>query len=125
MKKRNSGLIVNIGSIAAHIPYKGGNVYGATKAFVRQFWRNLRTDLSGTEIKVINIEPGMAETEFSIVRFKGDKKQADKIYKDTRPLVAQTIVRVIHQPAHVNIENVEIMPPDKTFGGLAVYKKNK
>src|SRR5260221_11098690 len=65
MKKRGTGLIVNLGSVAAHVPYKGGNVYGATKAFVRQFSRNLRTDLFGTNIKVTNIEPGMAETEFS------------------------------------------------------------
>ena len=129
MKKRNVGLIVNLGSVAAHVPYKGGNVYGATKAFVRQFSRNLRTDLFGSNIKVTNIEPGMAETEFSVVRFKGDKKQADEVYEDTRPLVAediaQTIVWATHQPEHVNIDNVEIMPIDQTFDGLAVYRKKK
>jgi 3-hydroxy acid dehydrogenase / malonic semialdehyde reductase len=127
MKKSNTGLIVNLGSVAAHVPYKGGNVYGATKAFVRQFSRNLRTDLLGTNIKVTTIEPGMAETEFSVVRFKGNKKEADKVYKDMRPLVAediaQTIVWIINRPAHVNIDNVEIMPTDQTFGGLAVHRK--
>lgn len=129
MKKRNTGLIVNLGSVAAHIPYKGGNVYGATKAFVRQFSRNLRTDLFGTNIKVTNIEPGAAETEFSVVRFKGDKKQAAMVYEDMRPLIAediaQTIVWIIHQPAHVNIDNIEIMPVDQTFGGLAIQRKSK
>jgi 3-hydroxy acid dehydrogenase / malonic semialdehyde reductase len=129
MKKRDTGLIVNLGSVAAHVPYKGGNVYGATKAFVRQFSRNLRTDLFGTNIKVTNIEPGMAETEFSIVRFKGDKKKADQVYEDMRPLVADdianTIVWVINQPAHVNIDNVEIMPVDQTFGGLVINRKSK
>lgn len=129
MKKRNSGLIVNLGSVAANVPYQGGNVYGATKAFVKQFSRNLRTDLLGTNIKVTNIEPGMAETGFSVVRFKGDKKQADKVYEGMRPLVAQdianTILWVIHQPEHVNIDNVEIMPTDQTFGGLVVYRKKK
>jgi len=85
MKGQNSGLIINLGSVAGSVPYKGGNVYGATKAFVRQFSRNLRTDLFGTGIKVTNIEPGAAETEFSIVRFK-DKQMADDYYKNWRPL---------------------------------------
>jgi 3-hydroxy acid dehydrogenase/malonic semialdehyde reductase len=129
MKKRKTGLIVNLGSVAAHVPYKGGNVYGATKAFVRQFSRNLRTDLLGINIKVTNIEPGMAETGFSAVRFKGDKEKADQVYEDMRPLtaedIAHTIIWVIHQPAHVNIDNIEIMPVDQTFGGLAIHRTNK
>jgi 3-hydroxy acid dehydrogenase / malonic semialdehyde reductase len=126
MKRRGSGLIINIGSCAAHVPYKGGNVYGATKAFVRQFSRNLRTDLFGTGVKVTNIEPGAAETEFSIVRFK-DKQRADDYYKGWRPLtaedVANTIVWAIDQPPHVNIDNVEIMPLDQTYGGMVLNKK--
>jgi 3-hydroxy acid dehydrogenase / malonic semialdehyde reductase len=126
MTKRDRGLIINIGSVAATVPYKGGNVYGATKAFVRQFSRNLRTDLYGTNIKVTNVEPGAAETEFSIVRFK-DKQKADEYYKGWRALtpddVANTIVWIINQPPHVNIDNIEIMPLDQTYGGLVLNKK--
>lgn len=126
MKQRGSGLIVNIGSCAAHVPYKGGNVYGATKAFVRQFSRNLRTDLFGTGVKVTNIEPGAAETEFSVVRFK-DKQKADDYYKGWHALtaedVANTIVWAINQPPHVNIDNIEIMPFDQTYGGMVLNKK--
>jgi len=126
MKKRNTGLIVNIASIAAHVPYKGGNVYGASKAFVWQFSRNLRTDVLGTNIKVTNIEPGMAETEFSLVRFKGDIQKAKDVYKGAKSLtaidIANTILWVINQPDHVNIDNIEIMPLDQTFGGLATNR---
>lgn len=129
MKKRNKGLIINISSIAADVPYKGGNVYGGTKAFVKQFSRNLRTDLFGTEIKVTNIQPGIAETEFSIVRFKGDVEKAKKVYEDTRALkpedIANTIAWVINQPPHVNIDNIEIMPTDQTFAGLTVNRSQK
>lgn len=129
MKKRNTGLIINLASVAAHEAYKGGNVYGATKAFVKQFSRNLRTDLLGTDIKVTNIEPGMAETEFSIVRFKGDSEKAKKVYEGIRSLtaedIAKTILWVINQPLHVNIDNIEIMPIDQTFGGLAIHRKEK
>jgi 3-hydroxy acid dehydrogenase/malonic semialdehyde reductase len=127
MKAQKSGLIINIGSVAGSVPYKGGNVYGATKAFVRQFSRNLRTDLFGTGIKVTNIEPGAAETEFSIVRFK-DKQKADEYYEGWRPLkpedIAHTIEWVINQPKHVNIDNVEIMPLDQTYAGMVLDKKN-
>lgn len=126
MKGRSTGLIVNIGSCAGHVPYKGGNVYGATKAFVRQFSRNLRTDLFGTGIKVTNIEPGAAETEFSVVRFK-DKQKADDYYKGWHALtaedVASTIVWAINQPPHVNTDNVEIMPLDQTYGGMVLDRK--
>jgi sulfoacetaldehyde reductase len=127
MKPRNSGLIINIGSTAASVPYKGGNVYGASKAFVRQFSRNLRTDLFGSNLKVSNIEPGMAETEFSQVRFHGDLEQAKNIYANTRALQAEDIARtikwIIEQPENVNIDNIEIMPIDQTFGGTAVNRK--
>ncbi len=129
MKRRGEGLIINIGSVAGHLPYKGGNVYGATKAFVRQFSRNLRTDVFGTDIKVTNIEPGMAETEFSDVRFKGDTEKAAAVYAGTRALqpedIANTIAWVINQPGRVNIDNIEIMPIDQTFGGAAINRKNE
>jgi NADP-dependent 3-hydroxy acid dehydrogenase YdfG len=127
MKKRNSGLIINIGSVAGSAPYPKGNVYGATKAFVRQFSRNLRADLAGTDIKVSNIEPGAAETEFSIVRFKGDVELAKKVYEGTRALqaidIAKTIKWIIDQPLRVNIDNIEIMPIDQTYGGLVMVRK--
>jgi sulfoacetaldehyde reductase len=127
MKVNNSGSIINIGSIAGHAPYKGGNVYGASKAFVSQFTRNLRTDLHGTNIKATCIEPGMAETEFSLNRFKGDKQKADAVYHGMRPLkaadIAETILWILQRPAHVNIDNIEIMPVDQTWGGLTVNRK--
>lgn len=128
MIKRNSGLIITIGSVAATNPYKGGNVYGGTKAFIKQFARNLRTDLFGTNIKVTNIDPGAAETEFSIVRF-GNKKEADDYYNGMRPLVARDIARticwVIEQPEHVNVDNVELMPVDQVQAGFVFNKKHK
>lgn len=126
MLKQGYGQIINIGSVAAHLPYKGGNVYGATKAFVRQFSRNLRTDLLGSQIKVTNIEPGMAETEFSIVRFNNDADKAKKYYAGMRPLqavdIADIIKWIINQPEHVNIDNIEVMPLDQTYGGIAVNR---
>ena len=129
MKKRKNGLIVNISSISATVPYKGSNVYGATKAFVNQFSRNLQTDLLGTNIKVSNIEPGTAETEFSMVRFKGNKEKATKVYQETKFLtpedIAKTILWVINQPAHVNIGAIEVWPTNETFGGYAVNKNQK
>jgi len=126
MKQNNRGHVVNIGSTAAHIPYKGGNVYGGTKAFVAQFSRNLRTDLFGTDIRVSNIEPGMVSgTEFSVVRL-GDTDKAKTVYEGARALtpedVANTIKWIIDQPPHVNINNVELMPIDQTYGGLAVNR---
>lgn len=126
MKVRGDGQIINIGSVAAHLPYRGGNVYGATKAFVRQFSRNLRTDVFGTSIKVTNIEPGMAETEFSDVRFKGDVSKAKAVYEGSRSLqaedIANTIAWILEQPERVNIDNIEIMPIDQTYGGAAIYR---
>src|SRR5258708_6597926 len=128
MKQRNHGLIINIGSVAATVSYKGGNVYGATKAFVKQFSRNLRTDLFGTDIKVTNIEPGMSETNFSVTRFKGDLEKAKKAYEGMRALnpedIANTILWVINQPLRVNIENIEIMPIDQVAAGMAINRNN-
>ena len=125
LRAKNRGIIVNIGSVAGHLPYPAGNVYGATKAFVRQFSRNLRADLLGTGIKVTNIEPGMAETAFSIVRL-GDNKKAKAVYDGMTPLaaadIARTIAWVIEQPPHVNIDNIEIWPLHQTYGSPAVHR---
>ena len=122
MVERKSGYIFNLGSIAGNWPYEGGNVYGATKAFVRQFSLNLRTDLKGTNIRVTNIEPGFAETEFSNVRFKGDNEKAAAVYKGTKALdkedIANTIFTLSQLPQHVNVNTIEIMPTMQTCNGL-------
>jgi len=95
MVARGKGHVINLGSIAGSWPYPGGNTYGATKAFVQQFSRNLRTDLAGTGIRVTNIEPGLAESEFSIVRFCGDTDKAAKVYEGTQPLTPVDIAEII------------------------------
>ncbi len=127
MIKRNNGHIVNLSSIAGTYPYPGGNVYGATKAFVTQFSLNLRADVLGKNIRITNIEPGMCDTEFSIVRFKGDKNKAYNIYAGMQPLTAQdiaeTILWTLCRPAHVNINRVEIMPTAQAFSPFAVSRK--
>jgi 3-hydroxy acid dehydrogenase/malonic semialdehyde reductase len=126
MVERNQGHIVNIGSIAGDWPYPGGNAYGATKAFVKQFSRNLRADLSGTAIRVTNIEPGLAETEFSVVRFKGDAEKASKVYEGTQPITAQDIADMIYWvvdlPSHININRLEVMPVCQTWGPFAIHR---
>lgn len=127
MVKRNTGHIVNISSIAGTYPYPGGNVYGGAKAFVTQFSLNLRADLLGKNIRVTNIEPGMAETEFSLVRFAGDRKKADQVYAGMQPLSADDIANAIFwavtQPPHVNINRMEIMPTMQAFSPFAVSRK--
>ncbi len=127
MVARGKGHIVNIGSIAGSWPYQGGNVYGATKAFVAQFSRNLRADLVGKSIRVTNIEPGFAETEFSLVRFKGDQERARQVYKDCQPLtatdIAEIIYWVVNQPEHVNINRVEVMPTCQTWSSIVVHRE--
>ncbi|MEJ2049709.1 MAG: SDR family NAD(P)-dependent oxidoreductase [Calditrichota bacterium] len=129
MVKQNSGHIINIGSIAGDWPYPGGNVYGATKAFVAQFSRNLRADLLGTKIRVTNIEPGLAETEFSLVRFKGDSKRAKGVYKGIQPLTAEDIAEIVfwvtNLPKHVNINRVEVMPTSQAWGPLALDRREE
>ncbi len=126
MVENKKGHIINLGSIAGSYPYPGANVYGATKAFVEQFSLNLRADLGGTGVRVTNIEPGLANTEFSKVRFHGDEKKADSIYQDLKPLVAEDIAESIYwcasQPKHVNINRLEIMPTCQAFGSLAIEK---
>lgn len=128
MVERNSGHIINIGSVAGSYPYPGGNVYGGTKAFVRQFSLNLRADLIGTNIRVTSLEPGMANTEFSLVRLHSRDK-ADAVYEGVTPLSADDIadlaVHICSLPEHVNINIVEVMPTGQTFDALKVCRKKK
>jgi len=125
--KRNGGHIVNIGSTAGAWPYPGGNVYGGTKAFVQQFSRNLRADLIGTKVRVTLVAPGMAESEFSNVRFKGNDEQAAKVYQGTESLqaedIAETVFWIVNRPAHVNINAIELMPVDQAWGAFAVHRE--
>lgn len=127
MVERNCGHIVNIGSTAGSWPYPGGNAYGGTKAFVQQFSRNMRADLLGSKVRVTNLAPGMAESEFSNVRFKGDDAAADQVYEGAEPLVPEDIAEIVFwivsRPAHVNINAIEVMPVDQSWGPLAVNRK--
>jgi 3-hydroxy acid dehydrogenase/malonic semialdehyde reductase len=124
MVERNRGDVINMSSIAATYPYPGGNVYGATKAYVRQFSLGLRADLLGTAIRVCSVELGLCETEFSLVRFKGDAAAARKLYAGTHPLRTPDVVEVIESilrlPAHVNVNAIEVMPVQQAFAPLAV-----
>lgn len=127
MVERGRGHIVNIGSTAGEWPYPGGNVYGGTKAFVRQFSLNLRADLLGTPLRVSNVEPGLAGgTEFSNVRFHGDDERAAKVYSNTQAMTADDIAETVHwiatRPAHLNINTVSLMPVSQAFGPLAVKR---
>lgn len=130
MVTRNFGYIINIGSTAGNYPYLGGNVYGATKAFVKQFSANLRTDLFGKKIRVTNIEPGLCGgTEFSNIRFHGDKNQADAVYNNvdyiTSEDIANTVSWLVNSPVHFNVNAIEIMPTAQVPAGLAVAKETK
>ncbi|SDF40603.1 SDR family NAD(P)-dependent oxidoreductase [Dyella sp. 333MFSha] len=127
MVERGRGHVVNIGSIAATYPYPGGNVYGASKAFVRQFSLNLRADLAGTGVRVTDIEPGLAGgSEFSVVRFGGDRDRAEKLYAGTDPLtpedVAEAVFWAASLPRHVNINAIELMPVTQSFGALPIHR---
>jgi 3-hydroxy acid dehydrogenase/malonic semialdehyde reductase len=127
MVARGGGHIVNLGSVAASWPYPGGNTYGGTKAFVQQFTRNLRADLSGKNIRVSNIEPGMCETEFSLVRFNGDERQADQVYAGMTPLSAADVAEVIHWvtalPPHINVNQLEVMPTSQSWSPFTVHRE--
>lgn len=127
MVERKKGHIINIGSVAGNWPYPGGNVYGATKAFVKQFSNNLRTDLHGTPLRVTNIEPGIAETEFSIVRFHGDRNRAEEFYEGTQPLTAGDIAEIIYWvtclPPHVNINSLEVMPVCQSWSPFSIHRR--
>ena len=126
MTQNKKGHIINIGSIAGNWPYPGGHVYCAVKAFVKQFSLALRADLTGTNIRVSNIEPGMAATDFSLNRFKGDQEKANAVYANTDPLTADDIAETIFWtaclPLHVNINTLEVMPTKQSFSPLAVER---
>ena len=123
------GAIVNISSIAGSYPYLGGNVYGGTKAFVTQFSLNLRTDLHGTGVRVTSIEPGMAETEFTVVRTGGDQAASDKLYAGAHPItasdIAESIWWVANLPPHLNVNRLEVMPVSQSAAGLQVHRDSQ
>jgi 3-hydroxy acid dehydrogenase/malonic semialdehyde reductase len=129
MVKRQQGHIVNIGSVAGSTPYPGGNVYGATKAFVKQFSNNLRSDLHGTPIRITNIEPGLAETEFSLVRFNWNTERASEVYQGTQPLTAEDIAEMVFWvtglPPHININRLEVMPVCQAWAPFSIHRQEK
>lgn len=124
----SKAVIVNLSSVAATYPYTGGNVYGGTKAFVRQFSLGLRSDLSGTGVRVTSIEPGMVETEFTLVRTGGDQAASDTLYAGVNPLtgtdIADVVFWVASQPPHVNINALELMPVNQSFAGFQVARES-
>ncbi len=126
MVENKCGQIINIGSIAGNWPYPGGHVYCAVKAFVKQFSLSLRADLTNTNVRVTNIEPGMVETGFSLSRFKGDADKAAAVYAKTTPLVAEDIAENVVWaaclPQHVNINTLEVMPTRQSFSPLSVER---
>lgn len=129
MVARNSGYIINVGSIAGSWPYFGGNVYGATKAFVKQFSLNLRADLLGTQVRVTNLEPGnVAGTEFSNVRYHGDDDKAAQVYEGFKTMtgedIADILLWLIESPAHINVNRLEVMPVAQTYNGLTIAKQD-
>jgi len=121
------GAIINLSSVAATYPYKGGAVYGGTKAFVRQFSLDLRADLHGSGVRITSIEPGMAETEFTIVRTGGDKDASQKLYAGMNPMtaddIAETIWWVATLPPHLNINAIELMPVSQSFAGFVIHRE--
>ena len=129
MVQRKRGHIVNIGSVAGSTPYPGGNVYGATKAFVKQFSNNLRSDLHGTPIRITNIEPGLAETEFSLVRFDWNAERAAEVYQGTQPLTADDIAEMVYWvtslPSHININRLEVMPVCQAWAPFSIYRQKE
>jgi 3-hydroxy acid dehydrogenase / malonic semialdehyde reductase len=127
MVARRRGHVINLGSVAGTYPYPGGNVYGGTKAFVHQFSLELRSDLHGTGVRVTSVEPGMADTEFSTVRFGGDKAQADAVYKGMQPMtgddIAESIFWAATLPQHVNINVIEMMATAQSFAPFQVARE--
>jgi 3-hydroxy acid dehydrogenase / malonic semialdehyde reductase len=126
MVARRRGHVINLGSVAGTYPYPGGNAYGGTKAFVHQFSLNLRSDLHGTGVRVTCVEPGMADTEFSVVRFSGDQAKADAVYTGMQPLTADDIAESVYWaatlPPHVNVNTIELMPVAQSFGPFQVAR---
>jgi NADP-dependent 3-hydroxy acid dehydrogenase YdfG len=127
MIERDEGHVVTLGSVAGDFPYPGGNVYGGVKAFVKQFALNVRADILGSNVRVTNVEPGLAETEFSVVRFKGDKEKAAKVYEGVKPMTAEDIAEQIFfcctLPRHVNINRIQSMATMQAFGPFAIKRK--
>lgn len=126
MIARGRGHVVHIGSVAGTYPYPAGHVYGATKAFVHQFSQAMKSDLAGTGVRVTCVEPGMVETEFSVVRFQGDEDRAKKVYEGMTPLSPDDIADIVHfavtRPAHVNLNVIEVMPSAQGFGPFLVKR---
>ena len=130
MVARDNGYIINLGSIAGNWPYYGGNVYGGTKAFVKQFSLNLRADLVGTQVRVTNLEPGsVAGTEFSNVRYHGDDNKAAEVYDGFKNMtgddIGDILLWLIESPAHINVNRLEVMPVAQTYNGLTIAKQGK
>lgn len=130
MVARDRGHIVNIGSVAAEFPYAGGHVYGGTKAFVHQFGLSLRSDLLGTNVRVTDVQPGLVGgSEFSEVRFKGDKERARKNYEGVEALRPEDIADCVHwaatRPAHVNINTIQVMPVCQAPTRLTIHRGAK
>ncbi len=127
MVARRRGHVINLGSVAGTYPYPGGNVYGGTKAFVHQFSLDLRSDLHGTGVRVTCVEPGMADTEFSTVRFGGDKAQADAVYAGMQPMTADDIAESVYWaatlPSHVNVNVIELMATAQSFAPFQVARE--
>jgi serine 3-dehydrogenase (NADP+) len=121
------GQIINLSSVAATYPYKGGAVYGGTKAFVRQFSLGLRSDLHGTGVRVTSVEPGMAETEFTLVRTGGDQAASDKLYAGMNPMTSEDFADLFwwlaNLPPHLNINTIELMPVSQSFAGFTISRK--
>jgi len=127
MVAANAGLIINIGSVAGTVPYPGGNVYGATKAFVKQFSLNLRADLAGSKVRVSNIEPGLCSgTDFSLVRLDGNAEAVAALYKDVEAIrpedIANTVAWISQLPEHMNINSIEIMPVAQSYAALNITR---
>ena len=121
------GQVINLSSVAATYPYKGGAVYAGTKAFVRQFSLDLRCDLAGTGVRVTSIEPGMAETEFTIVRTGGDRDASDQLYANMNPMTADDLADLFWWlatlPPHLNINAIELMPVNQSWAGFSVHRE--
>ena len=126
MVARRRGHVINLGSVAGTYPYPGGNAYGGSKAFVHQFSLALRSDLHGTGIRVTCVQPGMADTEFSLVRFGGDREKADATYTGMQPLTADDVAESVYWaaalPPHVNINTIELMPTQQSFAPFQVAR---
>lgn len=127
LSAQESASIINLASIAANWSYPGSHVYGASKAFVAQFSRNLRCDFAGTGVRVTSLEPGLSESEFSLVRFKGDQEKYDQIYNGTNAIQPEDIANIIfwiaEQPAHLNINSLEVMPTSQAWDNFKIIKQ--